>query len=187
MWNGSDLCWLCLVAGRCSPCVGRDVVYEVRCLMHCILSRGTGIECCWVPSHCGLYWNEISDTLTKQVAIFFTVIQALKSYPFFWNISVVVGHSSSMWLSDTAFLQMHVTFCEYLVFREFKQSFHNYYSCWVIAGLFIFQTLYAQSFQVLRKSHKIKVVCECMIFQTRFLFKKNIAPCLVNVSDISFQ
>ena len=56
----------CLVAGRCSPCVGRDVVYEVRCLMHCILSRGIGIECCWVPSHCGLHWNEISDTLTKQ-------------------------------------------------------------------------------------------------------------------------
>ena len=59
----------CLVAGRCSPCVGRDVVYEVRCLMHCILSRGTGIGCCWVPSHCGLHWNEISDTLTKQGAI----------------------------------------------------------------------------------------------------------------------
>ena len=37
--------------------------------MHCILSRGTGIEFCWVPSYCGLHWNEISDTLTKQGAI----------------------------------------------------------------------------------------------------------------------
>ena len=59
----------CLVAGRCSPCVGRDVVYEVICLMHCILSRGTGIEFCSVPSHCGLDWNEISGRLTKQGAI----------------------------------------------------------------------------------------------------------------------
>ena len=57
------------MAGRCSPCVGRGVDYEVRCLMPCILSRGTGIECCWVPSRCGLHWNEISGRLTKQVAI----------------------------------------------------------------------------------------------------------------------
>ena len=32
------------------------------------MSRGTGIEFCWVPSHCGLYWNEISDKLAKQGA-----------------------------------------------------------------------------------------------------------------------
>ena len=31
--------------------------------------RGTGIELCWVPSHCGLYWNEISDKLAKQGAM----------------------------------------------------------------------------------------------------------------------
>ena len=31
--------------------------------------RGTGIELCWVPSHCGLYWNEISDKLAKQDAM----------------------------------------------------------------------------------------------------------------------
>ena len=69
MWNGSDLCWLCLVAGRCSPCVGRDVVYEVIFLMHCILSRGTGTELCWVTSHCGHHWKETSEILTKQGAI----------------------------------------------------------------------------------------------------------------------
>ena len=28
--------------------------------------KGIGIEFCWVPSHCGLYWNEISDKLAKQ-------------------------------------------------------------------------------------------------------------------------
>ena len=27
------------------------------------------IEFCWVPSHCGLYWNEISDKLAKQGAM----------------------------------------------------------------------------------------------------------------------
>ena len=31
--------------------------------------RGIGIEFCWVPSHCGLYWNEISDKLAKQGAM----------------------------------------------------------------------------------------------------------------------
>ena len=28
-----------------------------------------GIEFCWVPSHCGLYWNEILNKLAKQGAI----------------------------------------------------------------------------------------------------------------------
>ena len=31
--------------------------------------RNIGIEFCWVPSHCGLYWNEISDKLAKQGAM----------------------------------------------------------------------------------------------------------------------
>ena len=30
------------------------------------MSRVIGIEFCWVPSHCGLYWNKISDKLAKQ-------------------------------------------------------------------------------------------------------------------------
>ena len=29
----------------------------------------TGTEFCWVLSHCGLYWNEISDKLAKQGAM----------------------------------------------------------------------------------------------------------------------
>ena len=32
-----------------------------------------------------------------------TLLQALKSYPFFWNNSVVIGHSSSMCLTDKIF------------------------------------------------------------------------------------
>ena len=31
--------------------------------------KGIGIEFCWVPSHCGLYWNEISGRLAKQGAM----------------------------------------------------------------------------------------------------------------------
>ena len=49
--------------------VRSDIVYEVKYLIHCIISRGIGVEFCWVPSHCGLYWNEISDKLAKQGAM----------------------------------------------------------------------------------------------------------------------
>ena len=46
-----------------------DLFYELKYLMHCIMYRGIGIELCWVPSHCGLYWNEVSDKLAKQGAV----------------------------------------------------------------------------------------------------------------------
>ena len=38
-----------------------DIFYEVKYLIHCIMYKGIGIEFRWVPSHCGLYWDEISD------------------------------------------------------------------------------------------------------------------------------
>ena len=47
----------------------KDVFYEVKHLIHCIMSRGIGIEFCLVPSHCGLYWNEISEKVAKQYTI----------------------------------------------------------------------------------------------------------------------
>ena len=43
-----------------------DILYEGKYLTHCIMYKGIGIEFCWVPSHCGLYWNEVSDTLAKK-------------------------------------------------------------------------------------------------------------------------
>ena len=46
-----------------------DILYEVKYLIHCIMYRGIGIEFCWVPSHCGLYWNEMSDKLAKEGAM----------------------------------------------------------------------------------------------------------------------
>ena len=61
----SGLCplknWNCKMRG--------DIFYEVKYLMRCIMYKGIGIEFCWVPSHCGLYWNEISDKLAKQGAM----------------------------------------------------------------------------------------------------------------------
>ena len=46
-----------------------DIFYKVKYFIHFIMSMGIGTEFCWVPSNCGLHWNEISDTLTKQGAI----------------------------------------------------------------------------------------------------------------------
>ena len=37
---------------------------------------------------------------------------------------MVLGHSSSMCLTDRIFLQTHVTFCEYLVFHEFTRNLY---------------------------------------------------------------
>ena len=75
-----------------------------------------------------------------------TLLQAVKSYPSFRNSCVVLvaGHSSSMWLTDRAFTQMHVTFCEYLVFQLV------YYSClldkkyhrFIVLKLFIHTQIY---------------------------------------------
>ena len=36
---------------------------------------------------------------------------------------MVLGHASSMCLTDIISLQTHVTFCEYLVFNEFRQFY----------------------------------------------------------------
>ena len=47
----------------------RDIFYEVKYLMHSIMSRSIGIEFCRVPSHFGLYCNEMSGKLAKQRAV----------------------------------------------------------------------------------------------------------------------
>ena len=67
-------------------------------------------------------------SIIRTISYTVTLLQALKSYPFFWNNFVVIGHSSRMWSTDGAFLQMHVTFCEYLVFHELRRDLYNYYS-----------------------------------------------------------
>ena len=37
--------------------------------MHCFMPWGIGAEFCWVPSHCGHYWNGVLDKLAKQGAM----------------------------------------------------------------------------------------------------------------------
>ena len=68
----------------------------------------------------------INLTIEIKISVLYkmslTLLQSLKPYPFFWNISMVIGHSSSMCLTDRTFLQTHVTFCEYLVFHEFRRN-----------------------------------------------------------------
>ena len=44
-----------------------NIFYEVSNTWYHV--QGFGIEFYWEPSHCGLYWNEISDKLAKQGAI----------------------------------------------------------------------------------------------------------------------
>ena len=46
-----------------------DILYEVKYLIYYIMYRDIGTEFCWVPSHCGPYWNEVSDKLAKQGAM----------------------------------------------------------------------------------------------------------------------
>ena len=81
-------------------CKGRrDIVYEVKCLIHCIMSRGMGTEFCWVPSHCGLYWNEISDKLAKQ--------GALKNMSeLSYNILLLSSHEIALILEKTVYKEL---------------------------------------------------------------------------------
>ena len=44
------------------------MIYEIKFLIHCIRSKGILLDFSWIPSHCGLYWNESVDSLAKQGA-----------------------------------------------------------------------------------------------------------------------
>ena len=48
---------------------GIIIVYEVKHLIITSHLEVLGLRFAGYPSHCGLYWNEISDTLPKQEAI----------------------------------------------------------------------------------------------------------------------
>jgi len=45
-----------------------DFLFEIRYLIHCLISKGIIVDFCWVPSHCGLHWNNVADRLAKQGA-----------------------------------------------------------------------------------------------------------------------
>ena len=48
--------------------VRNDIIFEIKFLIHCIMSKGIGVHFCWIPSHCGLHWNELTDHLAKRGA-----------------------------------------------------------------------------------------------------------------------
>ena len=48
----------------------------------------------------------------------------IHTHTLFLNYCVVIQHSSPMRLADRGFVQMHVTFCEHVVFYEFKQTLY---------------------------------------------------------------
>ena len=82
---------------------------------------------------------------------------------------MVIGHSSGMCLTARIFLQTHVTFCEYLVFDEFRRNLYitlaKYLEHEVIADLLLSKFLIHS---LLTQSHDTKVGGYCVIFQTCF-------------------
>ena len=48
--------------------VRTDLVFEIKYLIHLLRLRNLGIVLCWVPSHCGIYWNDYVDKLAKRGA-----------------------------------------------------------------------------------------------------------------------
>ena len=49
---------------------GIIIIYEIKHFVHCLLTKGTGVIFCWIPSHCGLTFNERwADRAAKQEAI----------------------------------------------------------------------------------------------------------------------
>ena len=68
---------------------------------------------------------------------------------------MIVGQSSSICLTDRIFLQMHATFCEYLVFKnlEVTCTLAKYLEQEGITNLLFVKVLYTQSSQILKQSH----------------------------------
>ena len=72
--------------------------YAVKYLIHCIMYRAIGIEFCWVPSHCCLYWNEISVKLAKQ-----DVMKIMSEISY--NILLLTSHEITSILEKTVYKQ----------------------------------------------------------------------------------
>ena len=66
-------------------------------------------------------FNNIIDNISIIQNISY-IVASIKVNIHFSEITVVIGHSSSICLIDRIFLQTHVTFCEYLVFHVFRHN-----------------------------------------------------------------
>ena len=47
----------------------RDLIYEIKYLIHCVINKGIRLDFVWVPSHVGIFWNEMCDLTAKQGAL----------------------------------------------------------------------------------------------------------------------
>ena len=45
--------------------VRTDLIFEIKYIIHLLRLRNIGITLCWVPSHCGIFWNDHVDSLAK--------------------------------------------------------------------------------------------------------------------------
>ena len=77
------------------------IFYEVKYLIHYIMYKGIGIEFCWVLSHCGLYWNEISDKLAKQGSM-----QNMSESEISFNNLLLSSHEINSLLKKTVYKQI---------------------------------------------------------------------------------
>ena len=92
-----------------------------------------------------------------------------------------------MCLTDKIFLQTHITFCEYLVFHEFKRNLYitlaKYLEKEGIADLLFFNF----SIQLVFLSSELISWDESSRLLDDISDMFFIAPCLAKLSDISFQ
>ena len=49
--------------------VRKDLIFDIKFMIHSVMAKGTFVEFCWIPSHCGIYGNEIADKLAKEGAL----------------------------------------------------------------------------------------------------------------------
>ena len=45
--------------------VRAEIVIELSHIIHFLAVRGTIIDFCWIPSHCGIFHNELVDRAAK--------------------------------------------------------------------------------------------------------------------------
>ena len=45
-----------------------DLMYEIYHLLYCLSLKGTIIDFCWIPSHCGINGNEMADRAARKGA-----------------------------------------------------------------------------------------------------------------------
>ena len=45
-----------------------NIIFEIKYIIHSLLAKGTIVDFCWVPSHCGLFRNERVDRIAKHGA-----------------------------------------------------------------------------------------------------------------------